>query len=95
LLPEPGPAGAGRTLTCVHFRPNIQVTSQVGAIGMSQTADACELLLPARKNHQEIRRMLYENGLICTPTRFDCPVARDARWASCPFFEQPQSANAD
>ena len=81
-------------MTCINFRPNVQVTSQVGSVGMSQTADACVLLLPARKNHQEIRRMLYDNGFICTPTRFDCPVARDAKWSSCPFFEAAPTTNA-
>lgn len=95
MLPERGPDDAKRAMTCVHFRPNIQVTSQVGAIGMSQTADACELLLPARKNHQEIRRMLYDNGFICTPTRFDCPVAAEARWTACPFFEAAGAAGAE
>ena len=81
-------------MTCRLFRPNLLVTSQVGSVGMSQTADACELLLPARKNHQEIRRMLYDNGFICTPTRFSCPVAESGRWTSCPFFE-PAGAGSE
>ncbi len=79
-------------MTCIHYRPNLHVTSQVGSVGMSQTADACELLLPVRKNHQEIRRMLYDNGFICTPTRFDCPVAAADKWTNCPFFEPAQPA---
>lgn len=79
-------------MTCVHFRPNLEVTSQVGAIGMSQTADACDLLVPSRKNHRQVRRALYDRGFMIPPTAFGCPAARDARWRDCPLFERRQPA---
>jgi len=80
-------------MTCRHFRPKLEITHRVGSIGTSQTADACDLLVPWRQNHKEIRRALRASGLMCSPTPFDCPVAADARWRDCPFFvEAPPGA---
>ena len=73
-------------MTCRHFRPHLEIAHRVGSVGTSQTADACDLLVPWNRGHKDTRRALRSAGFMCAPTPFDCPVAAEGRWRACPFF---------
>lgn len=76
-------------MECVHFRPRLPNSGQLGIEITSTRIDACELLLPAEARREEYHAALLAKGFKLAHA-LACPVAAGGRWKACPYYVKPE-----